>query len=368
MTTDREWMALALALGALGEGETSPNPRVGCLLVRNGAVVGRGYHRAAGQPHAEALALGEAGEAARGATMYINLEPCAHHGRTPPCIERIVRSGVERVVAAVQDPDRRVDGRGFQGLREAGVRVEVGLLEEAARRLNEPFLHWQRHHIPLVTLKAAASLDGRIAARQGESRWITGEAARRFAHRLRLRHDAVLVGAGTVRRDDPRLTVRLPGESARPLRVVLSRSLELDPGAALLRADSADYGPVRIYTSAESARRRGGGHADHVAIVPVAERAGALDLGEVLGDLAACGAHSLLVEGGGKTWAAFLEQGLAQKAALFVAGSLLGSGGAVPLVEMRSVARPELGWRVQRERMIPLGDDLLIVGRFVAAD
>ena len=365
---DREWMSIALALGALAEGGTSPNPRVGCLLVRNDEVVGRGFHRAAGKPHAECLAIKEARESARGATLYINLEPCAHQGRTPPCVELIVRSGVGRVVASMQDPDPRVDGRGFEVLRKAGVRVEVGLLASDARRLNEPFVHWQQHHAPLVTLKAAVSLDGQIAAAEGEARWITGPAARCFAHRLRLRHDAVLVGAGTVRRDDPRLTVRLPGESAPRLRVVLSRSLDLDPDASLFDTGQAEDGPVRIYTSQGSANRRTNGYADHVEIVPVSEHDGSLDLGEVLRDLAGLGVRSLLVEGGGKTIAGFLQGGLAQRAALFVASRLLGSRGAVPLVDLRSVARPQLGWRLERERIIPLGEDLLVLGRIVAAN
>lgn len=366
--TDREWISVAFALAALAEGETSPNPRVGCVLVRDGRVVGRGYHHVAGQAHAECLAIEEAGEEARGATLYINLEPCAHQGRTPPCVERIVESGVRRVVASMRDPDPRVDGRGFGRLREAGVQVDVGLMEVEAGRLNEPFLHWQRHHAPLVTLKAGVSLDGQIAAAGGAARWVTGAPARRFAHRLRLRHDAVLIGAGTLRHDDPRLTVRLPGESARRLRVVLSRSGDLDPGLRLLRKGAGEDGPVRIYTSPEAPQPAGRRHADHVTVVRVGAQGDGLDLTAVLRDLASCGVHSLMVEGGGKTWAGFLKAGLAQRVALFVAGSLLGSAGAVPLVDAPAVERPRLGWRLQREQLIPLGADLLVLGRIGAAE
>jgi diaminohydroxyphosphoribosylaminopyrimidine deaminase/5-amino-6-(5-phosphoribosylamino)uracil reductase len=232
-------MEQALALAALGEGSTAPNPRVGCLLVREGEVVGKGWHRAAGSPHAEGLALAEAGPRAAGATLYVNLEPCAHQGRTPPCTSGLTAAGVRRVVAAVGDPDPRVNGKGFAQLREAGVTVEVGLLAEEAARLNAGFLRLhgglEGAGRPQVTLKAGLSQDGMLAGLAGRSQWITGVAARRFAHRLRLRHDAVLVGAETVRRDNPRLTVRLPGAVRAPLPVVLAPDLRLPADGALFR-------------------------------------------------------------------------------------------------------------------------------------
>jgi diaminohydroxyphosphoribosylaminopyrimidine deaminase/5-amino-6-(5-phosphoribosylamino)uracil reductase len=354
-------MAQALALGATAEGSTSPNPRVGCLLVQGGEVVGRGCHRAPGRPHAEALAVADAGGLARGATLYVNLEPCAHHGRTPPCADMLLRAGVRRVVVAVQDPDPRVNGRGLDALRRAGVQVELGLMAPEAGRLNEPFLRWHREGLPLVTLKAAATLDGMLSARSGESRWVTAAPARRFAHRLRWRHDAVLVGAGTVRRDDPRLTVRLDGPRAARRRVVLTSSLDLDPGAELF-SGAGSGPPVLVYTSNPRAEAADPlrGRAD---VRRLAGRDGALEIEAVLRDLAGEGVQSVLVEGGARTFASFLEAGLAHRAAIFVSGKLLGARGGTPLVDRATVESPGAGWRLEREALVALGPDLLWTGR-----
>ncbi len=359
--SDRHWMEQALALGALAEEETSPNPRVGCIAVKDGRVVGRGLHRAPGLPHAEVLALREAGAAAAGSTLYVNLEPCSHHGRTPPCAELVVRSRVARVCAALQDPNPLVDGRGFSILRAAGVQVDVGLLAEESERLNEPFLHFHRRGRPLVTLKAAVSLDGQTAAREGRSRWISGPPSRRLAHRLRLRHDAVLVGAGTARRDDPLLTVRLPGVRAPRWRCVLAPRLDLDPGARLFRAGAGER-PPRLYGAATAdplAEERFGGLA-HVVRVP--SRGERLDLDAVLADLAGRGVQSLLVEGGARTLAGFLEAGRAERLALFVAPRLIGARGATPLVDLPAAAEPAAAWRLERVQRIGLDEDLLVLG------
>jgi len=361
---DREWISQTLALAALGEGLTSPNPRVGCLVVRDGRVVGRGYHRALGAAHAEAVAIGEAGERSRGATLYVNLEPCAHQGRTPPCCDLILASGIKRVVASMSDPNPLVDGRGFALLREAGVEVDVGLLEAQARRLNEPFTHWHRRRLPLVTLKAALSLDGRLAAEGGYSKWITAEPARRFAHRLRLRHDALLVGAGTVRRDDPRLTVRLTGRVAGRRRVVLSSSLDLDPSAAIFDDDGCGGPPTRIYTSDAAGSRRRARFAGRAEVVAVGSRGKMLDLKTVLLDLAALDVQSLLVEGGGMTFAAFIAAGLADRGALFYSNRLIGNEGATPMLAGAAVREPAQGWRLERRDVLPLGDDFLLLGDF----
>lgn len=363
---DRRWMAQALALGALAEGTTSPNPRVGCLIVRDDRVVGRGCHRASGEPHAEVLALAEAAQDARGATMYVNLEPCAHHGRTPPCVTQILRSGVRRVVSALQDPDPRVDGRGFTELRRGNVEVCVGVLAEAAHRLNEPFLHWHRERMPLVTLKAAVTLDGMLAARSGVSQWITGSPARRFAHRLRLRHDAVMVGAGTVRQDNPRLTVRLAGIRTTPRRLVLSETLELDPTSHVFAPEPHGGARTRVYTSTSAASAGDKLLGDRAEIVRVGQRDGRADLSDVLGDLARSGVQSVLVEGGAETFARFLDVGLARRVALFISGKLLGGRGGTPLIDRETFSRPDQGWRVERDALIPLGEDFLYLGRLPA--
>jgi diaminohydroxyphosphoribosylaminopyrimidine deaminase/5-amino-6-(5-phosphoribosylamino)uracil reductase len=362
---ERGWISQTLALAALGEGLTSPNPRVGCILVRDGKVVGTGYHRALGSSHAEAVAIADAGDDARGATLYVNLEPCAHQGRTPPCCDLILKSGIKRVVASMSDPNPLVDGRGFSLLREAGLEVDVGLLAAEARRLNEPFMHWHRHRVPLVTLKAALSLDGRLAAEGGFSKWITGEPARRFAHRLRLRHDALLVGAGTVRRDDPRLTVRLGRNVTVRRRVVLSASLDLDPEAAIFSDSGTGGPPTRIYTSDFASTRRRERFAGKAEVVPVGLKCKMPDLRTVLLDLASIDVQSLLVEGGGETFAAFTREGIADRGALFYSNKLIGNDGSTPMLAGAAVREPAMGWQLERRDLLPLGNDFLLLGSFL---
>jgi diaminohydroxyphosphoribosylaminopyrimidine deaminase/5-amino-6-(5-phosphoribosylamino)uracil reductase len=361
-------MEQALALGALGEGATSPNPRVGCVLVREGRLVGTGFHQAHGRPHAEALAVTGAGEGARGATAYVNLEPCAHEGHTPPCADLLAASGVRRVVAALQDPNPLVDGRGFDKLRTAGVQVEVGLLAEASHRLNEPFFHRHRTGRPLVTIKAAVSLDGLIAASGGHSRWITGPTARRFAHRLRLRHDAVLVGAKTLRRDDPRLTVRLAGIHAERVRAVLAPGLDVDPDSALFLPVQEGVPLPRIYAGKSASERRERRFEGRATVVRVEERDGSLNLDQVLVNLVRLDVQSVLVEGGARTIGAFLQAGLADRGALFVAPRLFGAAGATPLVDLPSVSEPALGWKLEQVQQIALDRDLLLLGRWVGSE
>lgn len=354
-------MEQALALAALVEGSTSPNPRVGCLLARDGEIVGRGYHLEAGGPHAEVLALREAGERARGGTLYVNLEPCAHEGRTPPCADLIVRSGVRRVVTALRDPNPMVNGRGIEILRAAGLRVDVGLMAREAERLNAPFLHWHRHSRPWVTLKAALSADGQLSAAGGVSQWITSDPARRFAHRLRLRSDAVLVGAGTVRRDDPRLTVRLRGVTRPVRRVVLSATLELPPGARIFERDGDTPRPL-VFTSADAPRERLALLGERAEIVLVERRGAGLDLRALLRSLGQREIQSLLVEGGGATFASFLSEGLADALALFQAPRLIGARGATPFLDSGAVADPARAPRFERRGLLCLGDDMLVLG------
>ena len=241
-------MRAALALARRGLGNAWPNPAVGCVLVKEGRVIGRGWTQPGGRPHAETEALRRAGEAARGATAYVTLEPCSHHGRTPPCCEALAEAGITRVVMAMRDPDPRVNGRGLAMLRGAGIVVEEGLLEAEARALNAGFFRRIQAGMPVVTLKLASTLDGRIATAAGESRWITGEAARREVHALRARHDAILVGSGTVLADDPDLTCRIPGMERVPmLRVVADARLRTSPSARLVQ--SAGVAPVLIITA-----------------------------------------------------------------------------------------------------------------------
>ena len=318
-----------LELDARGRFSVSPNPRVGCVIVNaDGIVVGEGWHERAGGPHAEAAALALAGERARGATLLVNLEPCSHFGRTPPCTEAILAAGVARVVCSLEDPDPRIAGRGIRRLRERGVEVLIGAYAAEAERVNEPFLTAAREKRPFVHLKWAASLDGKTATRTGESQWISGETARRDALLLREEHDAILVGAGTVLADDPLLTRRLALSTAivPHRRLVLDGALRVSAGA---RVFSAAGGEVWLVTAVPEGDTRLAPFRDrgvHVLSKPAAH--GGVDLAALLAELYALEARSLLVEGGGIAAASFLAAGYVDRVTAYVAPKILGGVGA----------------------------------------
>ena len=322
-------MAAALALGRRGLGRAWPNPAVGCVVVRDGRVVGRGATRPGGRPHAEAVALARAGAAARGATAYVTLEPCAHHGATPPCADALVAAGVARVVMAMRDPDPRTDGGGAARLRAAGVAVEEGVLGARAAADHAGFLSRVARGRPMTTLKLAISFDGRIATASGESRWITGPAARRLVHAERLRHDAVMVGGGTARADDPLLTVRGLGAVAQPVRVALSAGLDLDPDGALGR--TAREAPVWLVHAGASEARRAAWEARGARLVEVPPGPGGIDLAAAMGALGGAGLTRVLCEGGGKLAASLLAAGLVDELVGFTAGVALGAEGRAGL-------------------------------------
>jgi diaminohydroxyphosphoribosylaminopyrimidine deaminase / 5-amino-6-(5-phosphoribosylamino)uracil reductase len=344
---DVRWMHRALALAEGGRGRVSPNPLVGCVIVRDGSVVGEGFHARAGSQHAEIAALEAAGPLAGGATAYVSLEPCAHTARTGPCATALIEAGIGRVVAAMADPNP-VAADGAVRLREAGVPVDVGVCEEEARRQNEVFLHGVAQRRPFVVLKSAVSLDGRIAAADGTSRWLTGEETRRRAHKLRADVDAVLVGSGTVLADDPQLTVRLSDQAPRlPLRVVLDGRGRTPPAARVVDGSAPTL--LVVGPDADSARLRQTG-AD-VAVVPPADD-GEIDLSAVLGVLWARDVRSVLVEGGSTVASAFLRRGLVDKLALHVAPLLLGPQ-ARPLVDAGPPTLAAAGrWRVDTVEQI----------------
>ena len=353
--------ALTLAERALGR--AAPNPAVGCVIVsHDGVVVGRGSTGQGGRPHAETVALEQAGEAARGATAYVTLEPCAHHGETPPCAEALVAAGVARVVASVEDPDPRVNGRGLAHLRSAGIETATGVLKEDAAELNAGFFLRIRESRPLVTLKIAASIDGRTAAAGGQSRWITGQAARRFGHLLRARHDAILIGSETALADDPLLTCRLPGfERRSPLRVILDGRLRLADTSKLAR--SARQFSTVVFTVAE-----GGGAlmAAGVEVVSVArDPRGRPDIGVVLRELAARGVTRLLVEGGASVHASFLGRGFADRLEVFRGPFALGAAGQAAIDAIGALTLEEAP-RFVSTGTLRLGDALLESFRAVA--
>lgn len=319
-------MRHALGLGARELGRCWPNPAVGCVILRDGRVVGRGWTQAGGRPHAETVALAQAGEAARGATAYVTLEPCAHHGGTPPCAEALIAAGVVRVVTALEDPDPRVAGRGHAMLRAAGIEVATGVEAAAAEAAHAGFLHRLRTGRPRVTLKLATTLDGRIATASGESRWITGPAARHAVHALRLSHDAVMVGAGTLRADDPELTVRGFGAVRQPVRIAVDSRAMLPPGARLLRevaaapvwlchAEGAD--PLAVATLRDAG----------VRMFACRDAEGQVDLPDALAALGKAGLTRILCEGGGALAASLLRQGLVAEVVTSGAGRVIGADG-----------------------------------------
>lgn len=354
---DLRHMAHALGLARRGLGRVWPNPAVGCVIVAGGRVVGRGATRPGGRPHAETEALAMAGVAARGATAYVTLEPCAHHGQTPPCAEALAAAGLARVVTAIGDPDPRVAGRGHAILRAAGVEVAEGVMAAEAQLLQKGFLSRVLKGRPMVTLKLAQSLDGRIATAAGESRWITGLAARTRVHAMRAAHDAVMVGAGTARADDPMLTVRGLGVAHQPVRVVAARSLDLDVGGALGR--SAREVPLwLVHGPSAPAPDRAEWTRAGARLFKVTEKGSRLDPRAILAALGDAGLTRVLVEGGGQFAAALLRAGVVDEIALFTAGLALGGDGWPALAPLGLDALAGAP-RFRLMRVDRIGDDTL---------
>ena len=360
MGEDDRWMRLALALGARGLSRVWPNPAVGCVIVKAGRVLGRGCTQDGGRPHAETMALAQAGGQARGATAYVSLEPCSHHGKTPPCADALARAGVARVVVAVGDPDPRVSGRGLAALRDAGIQVTEGICTPEAQRAHRGFLIRVGQGRPMLTLKLATSADGRIATASGESQWITGPPARAWVHGMRACHDAVLVGAGTARADDPSLTVRGLGISQQPVRIVLSRRLDLPLGSALMR--SARDIPVWLChgPDAPEAAKTAWEAAGARLIAVTTGLGGQLDLGAVMTALGAAGLTRVFCEGGGMLAAGLLGADLVDDLALITAGMVLGAEGT-PAIGAMGIAALAEAPRFALAETRALGGDVLSI-------
>jgi diaminohydroxyphosphoribosylaminopyrimidine deaminase / 5-amino-6-(5-phosphoribosylamino)uracil reductase len=372
---DERHMRLALRLAERGRGSTRPNPVVGAVLVKNGKVLASGFHRRAGLPHAEIEALAKLGMRAPGATLYVTLEPCCHHGRTGPCTESILRAGIRRVVVGCCDENPLVSGRGIAILRGSGVRVDAGCLKSECWQANRAFFTWAKNRRPWITLKVAATLDGCIGdrrekQRKGPARWITGEDARQVAHELRAEHDAVLVGVGTVLADNPKLTVRLAKRSPSPrcpVRVVLDSNLRTPTNAALFAPSNAGA-PILVAASPSASdraflvRQRKLEAAGADVLLVKRDRDGHVALAPMLRQLAERDVQSLLVEGGSQTHGAFIREGLVDSVAVFLAPRLVGSG--VPIVEGRG-----LDWQCPAKlgplSIRRLGDDILLTADVV---
>lgn len=361
MTEDAVYMRRALELAALARGKTSPNPMVGAVVVQNGKIVGEGYHQKAGTPHAEIHALRQAGEKAKNAVLYVTLEPCCHYGKTPPCTDAIIRAGVRKVVIAAKDPNPRVAGNGIKALKDAGIEVKVGVLEESARRLNEAFFKYMLEGRPFVTLKAAMSLDGKIATATGDSRWITSTEARVYAHKLRAENDAIMVGIGTVLADDPLLTVRLPGEDKNPLRLVVDSSLRIPLNSRLIRTARDVPTVVAAVKGKCQYEKKKALESAGVEVWELPEHNGRVNLYSLLEELGKREVLSVLLEGGSTLNAAALAAGIIDKFIFFYAPKIIGGnaapgpfGGRGINFIKEAVEVTELWWE-------KIGEDLMLV-------
>lgn len=366
LKSEPRYMARALQLAARGRTSTHPNPRVGCVIVRDGEIVGEAFHCRAGQPHAEVLALQAAGERARGADVYVTLEPCSHTGRTGPCVQALIQAKVGRVIAAMRDPNPKVAGQGLEQLRAAGIPVVVGLMQTAARRLNQGFVHRHETGRPLVRLKLAASLDGRTAMATGESQWITAEPARADVHRLRAETGAILTGSATVRADNPAMTVRLPlpddhpeDHWRQPTRLVIDSRL-LSPTKAKIWQPGARRIVLTAVTDPikrEALERQG---VEVVVLPPAAD--GSVPLDKALQTIAACDINELLLECGPRLAGAFLQAQLVDELVLYQAPMLMGDA-ARPLASLPGIERLSDSLRLEWLSVRPVGPDLRIVAR-----
>jgi diaminohydroxyphosphoribosylaminopyrimidine deaminase/5-amino-6-(5-phosphoribosylamino)uracil reductase len=355
-------MRMAIDLAEQGRGWTSPNPMVGAVIVKDGKVVGKGFHQAAGGPHGEIHALNDAGKKARGATLYVTLEPCNHRGRTPPCTQAILKGGIERVVAGMKDPNPEVTGGGLAFLKSQGLDVSVGICEDACRRLNEIFIKYVTTSLPFVILKCAATLDGRIATRTGDSKWITNPLSRQFAHELRHAVDAIMVGVGTVLKDNPQLTTRLEGrKGSDPMRIVLDTHLSISPNARLLHLAS-DSDTLIVTGSAPPAEKKRMLERPGVRILALDDAEGQIDLTALVRELGRMGVTSLLVEGGSRVNGSALRAGIVDKIYIFYAPKIYGGDDGVPVCAGPGVELMKQSMRIKDVSVHRFEDDVMIEG------
>lgn len=359
LAEDQQYMRRALELAAHGAGHVSPNPLVGAVIVRDGRVIGEGYHAQFGGPHAERNALANCTESPRGATIYVTLEPCCHHGKTPPCTDALIEQGLARVVVGSSDPNPLVAGKGVRILREHGIEVVEGVLQAECDRLNAPFFHYIRHKTPFVVFKYAMTLDGKIATRTGASQWITGEKAREQVHRDRNRYTAIMVGVGTVLADDPLLTCRMPG-GRDPIRIVCDSRLSTPPSARLVQTASSSLTTILATCCTDPARHQPYLDAGCEIVVVRPDADGQVDLTDLMQQLGARGIDSILLEGGGTLGWSALRAGIVHRVQAYIAPKLFGGVHAKSPVQGLGVAHPDEAIRLTPPRITHLGDDLLL--------
>jgi diaminohydroxyphosphoribosylaminopyrimidine deaminase/5-amino-6-(5-phosphoribosylamino)uracil reductase len=363
---DRDYMNMAIDLAKRGAGFTSPNPMVGAVIVKDGQIVGRGYHENLGGAHAEINAINDAGESARGATLYVNLEPCNHTGRTPPCTEKILEAGIKRVVVAMKDPNPDVKGGGAEYLKDTGIDVQMGICEDEARKLNEAFIKFASTKQPFVTIKCAATLDGRIATKTGDSRWVSNDASRRFVHRLRHASDAIMVGVNTVKKDDPALTSRLDDIKGKdPVRFILDTRFSIPEKSKVLRPESESDTIVIIGDSAtgpDISNKRIRIEKNNVKVISSPERNDLIDLKALMALLGTMGMTSLLIEGGSRVIASSLSTGIVDKAIFFYAPKILGGDDGVPMCKGPGPTSMAQCIQVEDIRVRQFDSDVMIEG------
>ena len=364
MPEDQEYLYRALELASRALGRTSPNPVVGAVIVKDDRIIGEGYHLAAGTPHAEVHALREAGEEAAGSTLYVTLEPCSHFGRTPPCADAVITAGIKRVVVAVADPNPQVSGRGITKLARAGIEVEVGVLQKEACRLNQIFFKYIRTQVPFVAVKTAMTLDGKIASVSGDSRWITGEKARLKVHQLRDVYDSIMVGIGTVLKDDPQLNTRLPGnEGHDPVRVIIDSQLDI-PVTSKIATTSKHQRSLVFCKDNPDHDRQQQLRSLGMEICPIASQGELIPLDQVLVELGKMGLCSVLVEGGGEINASLLEYDLIDKVYWFIAPKMVGGKQAPSPIGGRGIPWMKDARTLESVDIDQIGEDFLITGYF----
>lgn len=360
---DERFMRLALRLAQRAKGKTNPNPLVGAIVVNKGKIVGQGYHQAAGEAHAEVIALDQAGGAARGASLYVNLEPCCHFGQTPPCVDKIKASGIKEVIFAMEDPNPLNKGRGARFLRRHGIKVYSGVLEEEAEKINRVFIKYITKELPFVTVKIAQSLDGKIATTEGDSRWISSQSSREFVHKLRSQVDAILVGINTVLNDNPLLSCRCNAHlhKRQPKKVVVDSRLRLLPDLKIFSKRSPAQ--VIIATTRLAPQARVLFFRNKAQVIVVKDAEGKVSPQDLLKKLARQGISHILVEGGGEIIASFLEKGLVDRMIVFVSSKIIGGRNAPTAVAGKGARRIKETMRLQEMQLRRLGGDLLIEGR-----
>ena len=361
MSNDEKYMRLTIELAEKAKGRTSPNPMVGAVIVKDGEIVGRGYHQKAGTPHAEIHAIEDAGEKAKDATIYVSLEPCSHYGRTPPCTQAIINAGLSRVVMAMTDPNPRVDGGGKAILESHGIEVTTGILENEARKLNEFFIKYITTKLPFVIMKTAMTLDGKIATHSGKSKWITSEGSRRLVHLIRNEVDAVMVGIGTLIKDDPSLTTRLPdGEGRDAIRIILDRHARILLDSKVLNQESDARTIVAVTSSAPEDKIEQIKQKAEVIVIP--EKDGRVDLLELMKKLGQMEITSVMIEGGAEVNASALRAGIVDRVMFFIAPKIFGGSDAPSPVGGDGVDEPDDAILLKDISVEQIGEDLLVTG------